>query len=89
MHKRDLILKLSERMDTTQKQAGQFIDELVDIITDAVKKGEKVTINNFATFEKVKKKATTGRNPRTGEKIDVPARKVGKIKAAKNFRDLV
>lgn len=75
MNKSELVEALAEKMDTTKADAQRTIDAIFDtkdgVLTKTLKKGERVQITGFGTFETRKRKARTGRNPRTGEEIKI------------------
>lgn len=87
--KADLANKLSETMEISKKDATQAITMLVDIIIDTLYEGEQVRIADFGTFEIRERAARTGRNPKTGESIEIPASKAVGFKAAKALKDAV
>lgn len=75
MNKSELVEALAEKMDTTKADAQRTIDAIFDtkdgVLTETLVKGERVQITGFGTFETRKRKARTGRNPRTGEEIKI------------------
>jgi DNA-binding protein HU-beta len=89
MNKAELIEAAAAKADTTQKAANALLNALIDSITQAVADGEKVTLVGFGSFEARKRKAREGRNPKTGEKIDIPATTVPAFSPAKHFREAV
>jgi len=89
MNKGELIAKISEETNLTQKQIDQVITMFLDEIKALVAKGEKVTLTGFGTFSKRDRKGRTGRNPRTGEEIKIPASSVPAFSAGKQFKDEV
>ncbi len=89
MTKADLIDKIARDADIAKAAAGKALDSVVDGIVKTVKKGGKVSLVGFGTFSSGKRKARKGRNPRTGEMIKIPARKIPKFSAGKAFKDAV
>jgi DNA-binding protein HU-beta len=89
MTKQDLIEKMAEATGCTKACAGRALDGAIDAITKAVKKGDKVSLVGFGTFSLSKRKARTGRNPRTGASIKIAAKKLPKFTAGKAFKDTV
>jgi len=89
MNKQMLVDMLADKSGMTKKAAGEALDAVLDAIVDALKRGEKVTITGFGTFEVRSRKARTGRNPQTGEEITIPARKVAAFRAGKALKDAV
>ncbi|MCP4262292.1 MAG: HU family DNA-binding protein [Planctomycetes bacterium] len=89
MTKTELIDKVSSDAKLPKADAGKAVNAVVDTISRALKKGDSVTLVGFGTFSVSKRKARDGRNPRTGEKMKIPAAKVPKFAAGKGLRDLV
>ncbi|HAM50856.1 MAG TPA: DNA-binding protein HU [Nitrospiraceae bacterium] len=89
MTKADLVEKIAKDASLTKADAGRALDTTIESITKAMKKGDKVTLVGFGTFSVSKRKARTGRNPRTGATIKIPAHKAPKFTAGKGFKDAV
>ncbi len=89
MNKNDLIDAVASSTDLTKADATRAIDSVIDSISGALSKGDEVRLVGFGTFSVMQRKATTGRNPRTGEPIQIPASKQPKFKAGKTLRDKV
>jgi len=89
MNKADLIGKISKDAGITKEKANLAIDSLVEGITKGLKKGSRVTLVNFGTFYTSKRKARTGRNPQTGEAIQIKAKRVARFKAGKELESSV
>lgn len=89
MNKGDLIAKIADQVDLSQKQVDGVVDALLEEIKKQVAKGEKITLTGFGTFSKRSRKSRTGRNPRTGEEIKIPASSVPAFSAGKQFKDYV
>jgi DNA-binding protein HU-beta len=87
--KKTLAEDLAAKFGWTKKDATEAVNYVFDEITDAVVKGGEASINGFGKFERVSKKARTGLNPATGEKITIKASKAPKFKASKTFKDAV
>ena len=85
MNKADLIAKLSKDAGITKEKANLAIDSLVDGVTKGLKKGSRVTLVGFGTFYSSKRKARVGRNPQTGEAIQIKAKKVARFKPGKEL----
>lgn len=79
MNKADLVDKISAASSISKTSAAEAIDALVDGITGALKKGERVTLVGFGTFAVSQRRARNGRNPQTGSVIKIAARKVAKF----------
>ncbi len=83
MNKAQLIEAVAEEAEISKAKAGSAVDAFVDSIAKSLKKGHDVTIVGFGTFKVSKRKAREGRNPQTGAKIKIPARKVARFKPGK------
>ncbi len=89
MTKAELIGKVAKDAKITKVAAGKAIDGIIDGITKALKKGDRIILVGFGTFSVSKRKARTGRNPQTGKSIKIAARKVAKFKAGSKLRKAV
>ncbi len=89
MNKSELIDAVAASADISKAAAGRAIDAVVESVTDALKKGEQVTLIGFGTFSVKERSARTGRNPQTGATIDIAAAKVPSFKAGKALKDAV
>ena len=89
MNKAELINAVAEKADLSKKDAELAIGATIDVITAALKKGDKVQLVGFGSFEVKKRAARTGRNPKTKEPITIPASKVPVFKAGKALKDTV
>lgn len=87
MNKGELVNALAKNLDVANAQADKMLNALIDIIVSTLKKGDDVAITGFGTFAAKKRAARTGVNPRTGEKLQIPAMTVPKFKAGKSFKD--
>jgi DNA-binding protein HU-beta len=87
MTKSDLIERLSTKAELTRPRAEELVDFLLNHVTEALKNGEKVNISGFGTFTVSTRKARTGRNPKTGEPIEIPASRSAKFKAGKTLKE--
>jgi DNA-binding protein HU-beta len=87
MTKSDLIERLAGKAEMTRPRAEELLDFLLNEVTEALKKGEKVNISGFGTFTVSNRKARTGRNPKTGEPIEIPASRSAKFKAGKTLKE--
>lgn len=88
MTKTELINEMSTALNST-KEAQEAIESLLSTITAALKKGDLVTLTGFGTFKVSKRKAREGRNPRTGEKIKIKAKKVAQFVPGKSLKEAV
>ena len=89
MNKAELIDAVAASSDISKAAAGRAIDAVVESVTDALKRGEQVTLIGFGTFSVKERSARTGRNPQTGATIDISAAKVPGFKAGKALKDAV
>ncbi len=87
MNKNELIASVADTAGLSKAEATKAIDAVVDGITDALKKGDEVRIAGFGIFTVAERPASEGRNPRTGEKIQIPASRQPKFKAGKGLKD--
>lgn len=89
MNKSELIDAIRDSLDTTRAEAERMVETFIDTVTKALKKGEQVSIAGLGIFEVKQRAGRTGRNPRTGETITIPAMQVPKFRAAKALKDAV
>jgi DNA-binding protein HU-beta len=89
MNKSQLIDLIASTCDVSKRQAGDVLNCIIDGITNAVCKGDKVAISGLGSFERVDRAARDGRNPATGETIRIAASKACRFKIAKPFKDAV
>lgn len=89
MNKNDLIAQVSDSTGVSRSDTTRLIEATLDAITAALKQGDEVRLVGFGTFAVSQRAATTGRNPRTGEEIQIPAVKQPKFKAGKQLKDAV
>jgi DNA-binding protein HU-beta len=89
VNKAELIDKVAVRLEVSRKQAADAVDEVISSITAAVSEGERVAITGFGVFEKVERKARTGRNPATGAIVKIKAMNVPKFRAGAEFKTVV
>ena len=89
MNKDDLVAAVATAADLSKAQATKAVEGVLSAISDALKSGEHVRLVGFGTFHVSKRAKSTGRNPRTGEPITIPASKQPKFKAGKGLKDLI
>jgi DNA-binding protein HU-beta len=87
MNKATLIAQIAEKSGLERKQAEKALDAFVETVTAALKEGDKVQLVGFGSFEVKERAAHSGRNPATGETIEIPASKSPVFKAGKTFKD--
>lgn len=85
----DLINSVAERTGLTKKDATVAVEAVFDVVTETLASGEKVQVIGFGSFEVRDRAARKGRNPQTGEEIEIPATKVPAFKAGKALKDAV
>ena len=89
MNKAELIDRIAESSDISKAAAGRALDAAIDAITDSLKSSESVSLVGFGTFLVRDRAARTGRNPRTGEPLEIAAAKNPAFKAGKALKDAV
>lgn len=89
MNKNDLIAKVATDADISKTDASGAVEAVLNSITATLKAGDEVRLVGFGTFSVAHRAASEGRNPRTGEKIQIPASKNPKFKAGKQLKDAV
>lgn len=89
MTKADLVEKVTALGDLTRRDGEIIVDLLFDSVIQALKSGDKIEIRGFGSFRTRQRNARIGRNPKTGAKVDVPAKKVPFFKPSKELRDLI
>ena len=89
MNRTELVAAMAEKTQLSKKDAEAALKAFVDVVSEEMKKGEKVQLVGFGTFEVSERAAREGRNPRTGETMTIAASKTPKFKAGKALKDLV
>ena len=89
MNKQELISEVADKADLPKIKAQEAVEAIFETIKSNLKNGEEVRLVGFGTFTVSQRAATTGRNPRTGESINIPASKQPKFKAGKELKDAV
>lgn len=89
MTKADLVDKVTSLGDLTRRDGEVIVDTLFEAVIGALKSGDKIEIRGFGSFRTRQRNARTGRNPKTGAKVDVPAKRVPFFKPSKELRDSV
>ena len=89
MNKTELIAAMAEQTELSKKDAEAALKAFVDVVSEELKKGEKVQLVGFGTFEVSERAAREGRNPATGEAMTIKASKAPKFKAGKALKDAV
>ena len=89
MTKEELIARMASTAGITKVAAGTALEAFTGAVTTSLKKGQRVSLVNFGTFTTSKRRARTGRNPRTGEPLKIPAARVPKFSAGKELKAAV
>lgn len=89
MNKTELVAAIAEKTELSKKDAEAALKAFTDVVADELKKGEKIQLVGFGTFEVSERPAREGRNPRTGETMTIAASKAPKFKAGKALKDSI
>ncbi len=89
MNKAELVAAIAEKAELSKKDSEKALKAFIDVVTAQLKKGDKVQLVGFGTFEVSKRAARKGRNPQTKAAISIPASKAPKFKAGKALKDTV
>ncbi|MCI9306931.1 MAG: HU family DNA-binding protein [Lachnospiraceae bacterium] len=87
MNRMELVAAIAEQTELSKKDAEKALKAFTDVITEELKKGEKIQLVGFGTFEVSERAAREGRNPQTGKTITIPASKAPRFKAGKALKD--
>lgn len=89
MNKTELVAAIAAKAELSKKDSEKALKAFTETVAEQLKKGEKIQLVGFGTFEVVKRAARTGKNPQTGKAIKIPASKAPKFKAGKGLKDTV
>ena len=89
MNKTEVVAAMAEQTNLSKKDAEAALKAFVDVVSEELKKGEKVQLVGFGTFEVSERAAREGRNPQTGETMEIKASKTPKFKAGKALKDMM
>jgi len=89
MNKTELVAAIAEKTQLTKKDSEMVLKAFIDVVSEELKKGEKIQLVGFGTFEVSDRAARIGKNPQTGNAIDIPASKAPKFKAGKALKETV
>lgn len=89
MTKAELVDEVAQAVQLTKKQAEQIVNIVFDSIVQSLRSGEKIELRGFGSFRLRSRKSRTGRNPKTGEKVDVPSKKIPYFKPGKELKELI
>ena len=87
MNKAELVKRMAEIAEVPKATAEKLLDAFMEAVQEAISKGDKVVLVGFGSFQVVERASREGRNPRTGEPIKIPAKKVVKFKAGKKLEE--
>ena len=89
MNKSEFVDAIAKAADFTKVDAAKAVDAMIDVVTETLKAGDQITLVGFGSFQVKTREARTGRNPRTGETIQIKASKIPSFKAGKALKDAV
>ena len=89
MNKAELVAAIAEKTELSKKDSEKALKAFIDVVTEELKKGEKIQLVGFGTFEVSERAAREGRNPQTGETMTIAASKAPKFKAGKALKDAI
>ncbi len=89
MNKTELVAAMAAKAELSKKDSEKALKAFMETVSEQLKKGEKIQLVGFGTFEVVKRAARTGKNPQTGKAIKIPASKAPKFKAGKGLKETV
>jgi len=89
MNKTELVAAIAEKAELSKKDSEKALKAFIDVVSEELQKGEKIQLVGFGTFEVAERAAREGRNPLTGEKMQIEASKAPKFKAGKALKDAV
>ena len=89
MNKAELVAVMAERAEISKKDAERALKAFTEVVAEEMKKGEKIQLVGFGTFEVSTRAARTGRNPQTGTEMTIPASKAPRFKAGKALKDMI
>jgi DNA-binding protein HU-beta len=89
MNKAELVEEVADQTGLTKRVSREAVDVIISAITDSLAREEKVTLVGFGSFQVMERKARRGRNPQTGEELQISAKKVPKFKAGGSLREAV
>ncbi len=89
MTKADLVERVAIEADMTKKDAEQLVEIVLDSIIDTLNAGDKIELRGFGSFRVRERNSRKGRNPKTGEAVDIPAKRVAYFKPGKDLKELI
>lgn len=88
MNRKELVEKLADKQDVSKKEANAFLDSFLDVVKDELRNNGSVNLVGFGSFKVTERPAREARNPRTGEKINIPARKSPVFRPGKGLKEM-
>jgi integration host factor subunit beta len=89
MTKADLVEQVAREAEMTKKDAEQLVEIILKSITDSLNRGEKIELRGFGSFRVRERNSRRGRNPKTGDSVDIPAKRVAYFKPGKELKELI
>jgi nucleoid DNA-binding protein len=89
MRKIEIVNRIADETGLTKVKAEEAVDAILEQVKDELQQGKSVILRRFGSFQVRPKRARVGRNPKTGEEADIPARRVVRFKSGKHFKDAV
>lgn len=89
MTKRELVMEVASRLGMTQNEVADIVQQTLDTVTDCLVEGQRLEIRNFGVFEVKSRDSRIGRNPRTGEEVPIPEKRVASFRPGKALKDWV
>ena len=89
MNKAELVVAIAEKAEISKKDAEKALKAFTDVVAEEMKKGEKIQLVGFGTFEVSERAERVGRNPQSGKEMKIPASKAPKFKAGKALKDMI
>lgn len=89
MNKAELVAAIADKAELSKKDAEKALKAFTDVVAEEMKKGEKIQLVGFGTFEVSSRAARVGRNPQSGKEMKIPASKAPKFKAGKALKDMI
>lgn len=89
MTKADLVEKVAQEAEITKKDAEHLVEIIFESITNSLNQGEKIELRGFGSFRVRERNSRKGRNPKTGEAVDIPAKRVAYFKPGKELKELI
>ena len=89
MNKQELIEAIAEKSHTSRSDSKKMLDALLETVTETLAQGDNVQLIGFGTFKSTERKARSGRNPRTGESVTIPAKRVPSFTAGNTLKEAV